>query len=100
MLALGTADMAENFDSGSQCAALVSLFGSAGDVITVDDGSGFSFNATKSFACVVYSSPSMTQGNSYTITAGSESAVMDFSGGLYYTDVASGQRGGGPGGMR
>ena len=96
VLALGTADMAVNFDSGSQCAALVSLSGSAGDTITVDDGSGFRFTASKSFACVVYTSPSMQQGNSYTITAGSASATADFSSGLYYSDVAAA---GGKGGM-
>ena len=87
VLAIGSTDMAVNFDAGTQCSALVNLSGSAGTVITVNDGSGFSFTASKSFACAVYSSPNMTQGGSYTITAGSASAVMDFSASLYYSDV-------------
>ena len=95
VLALGTADMAVNFNDGTQCAGLVALSGSAGDTVTVDDGSGFTFTATKSFACAVYTSPSLSQGSTYTITAGADSAVMDFSAGLYYADVAS--MGGGPG---
>jgi len=79
--------MAVNFNAGTQCSALVSLTGSEGDVITVDDGSGFSYTATKSFQCAVYSSPALEQGSAYTITAGSSSAEIDFSGGLYYSAV-------------
>ena len=98
VLAIGTADMAVNFDSGTQCSGLVSLSGSAGDTITVSDG--FSFTVSKSFACVVYSSPNLAQGSSYTVTAGSSSATMDFSSGLYYSDVSGmGSFGGGPGGQ-
>lgn len=97
VLAIGSTDMAVNFDTGTQCSALVTLSGSEGTAITVDDGSGFSFTASKSFGCAVYSSPSMTQGSTYTITAGSSSASMDFSSGLYYSDVSSM---GGPGGGR
>lgn len=94
VLAIGSTDMAVNFDSGTQCSALVTLSGEAGTNITVDDGSDLSFTATKSFGCAVYSSPKMTQGNSYIITAGTATAKMDFSSGLYYSDVASR---GGPG---
>ncbi len=71
VLALGSAGMAVNFDSGSQCSALVAISVSAGDTVSVDDGSGFTFTATKSFSCAVYSSPSLRQGESYTLTAGS-----------------------------
>ena len=102
VLALGSAGMAVNFDSGSQCSALVTLSGNAGDVISVDDGSGFTFTATKKFACAVYSSPAMKQGETYHLTAGENSAVMDFTAGLYYADAAAmggfGGRGGFPGG--
>ncbi len=94
VLAIGSTDMAVNFSAGTQCSALVSLSGSAGTKITVEDGSGFTFTATKSFGCIVYSSPKLTKGNSYTITAGSSSAAMDFSSSLYYSNV-SGM--GGPG---
>ncbi len=97
VVAVGSTGMAVNFNDGTQCSALVNLSGSAGDTISVDDGSGFIFTATKSFDCVVYSSPSMTQGNSYTITAGSSTATADFSSSLYYSDVSS--MGGNMGGM-
>ena len=87
VLALGTTGMAVNFDTGTQCSALVTLSGSAGTTVTVDDGSGFSFTASKSFQCAVYSSPYLQKGSSYTITADSSSAVMDFSSSLYYSTV-------------
>ena len=96
VLAIGTSDMAVNFDSGTQCSALVSLSGSEGTVISADDGSDFSFTATKSFTSVVYSSSSMSQGSTYTIKADSESAGIDFSSSLYYSNVSS--MGGGMGG--
>ena len=100
VLAIGSTGMAINFDSGTQCSALVNLSGSAGTTITVDDGSGFTFTASKSFACIVYSSPSLTQGNTYTATADGSSATLDFSSGLYYSTVAGmgGGMGGQPGG--
>ena len=42
----------------------------------------------------------MTQGNSYTLTAGSNTATMDFTSDLYYSDVQSmGMGGRGPGGF-
>lgn len=99
VLALGTADMAVNFDTGTQCSALVNLSGTSGTEISVDDGSGFTFTTTKDFACAVYSSPNMTQGNSYTLTAGSNTASMDFSSSLYYSDVSGGMMGRGNGGF-
>lgn len=102
VLAIGTTDMAINFDSGSQCSGLVALSGSSGTTISVNDGSGFSFTASKSFACAVYSSSYMSKGNSYTITAGSSTATMNFSSGLYYSNISGGMGGGGmtPGGRR
>ena len=89
LIAIGSSGMAVNFDSGTQCSALVSLSGDSGTEITVDDGSGFTFTSTKKFECVLYSSPEMTQENKYTITAGTNSAEADFSSGLYYSDVSS-----------
>ena len=87
VLAIGSSGMAINFDSGTQCSALVSLSGNEGAEITVDDGSGFSFTATKQFACVLYSSPYLTKGNAYVITAGTATAKADFSEGMFYTDL-------------
>ncbi|MBQ6165524.1 MAG: carbohydrate-binding domain-containing protein [Clostridia bacterium] len=87
VLALGSEGMAINFDSGSQCSALVRLSGGEGTTITVDDGSGFTFTTSKSFSTVVYSSPDLAKGKTYTITAGGVGASIDFSKGLYYSDV-------------
>lgn len=98
VLAIGSTGMAINFDSGSQCSGLVKLSGSSGTKISVNDGSGFEFTASKTFACAVYSSPSMSKGNSYTITAGSSSATMSFTSSYIYTQSGIGQGGGGPGG--
>lgn len=97
VLAIGSTGMAVNFDTGSQCSALVQISGDNGTEITVDDGSGFSYKATKTFACAVYSSPSLKEGITYTMKAGSTEATLDFSSGKYYSNVAS--KGGGPGGM-
>lgn len=88
VLALGTSDMAVNFDNGSQCAALVSIPVSAGDAVTVDDGSDFSFTASKSFSCAVYSSESLSQGSSYTLTSGSSMVTLDFTSSQYFSTVS------------
>ncbi len=88
VLAVGAADMAKNFDSGSQCSALVSLSGSSGDTIAVDDGSGFTFAVSRNFSCVVYSSPYLEQGRSYTITAGENMSLIDFSAAQYYSNMS------------
>ena len=90
--------MAINFDSGTQCSALVNLSGQAGTTITVDDGSGFEFTTSKGFQSVVYSSPDMNQGSTYTISAGNATASMNFSSSLYYSEMAGMGGMGGPGG--
>ncbi len=96
VLAIGSADMAINFDSGTQCSALVSVSSENGAEISVNDGSAFSFTASKGFSCAVYSSPNLEQGKSYTLSAGSSSSDMDFSSGLYYSNVSSKNSGGKP----
>ncbi len=93
VLAIGSAGMSVNFDTGTQCSALVTLSGTSGTEISVDDGSDFKYTATKDFSCVVYSSPQLLQGNTYTLTAGSSTATADFSSSLYYSDVSGGMRG-------
>lgn len=90
VLAIGSSEMAVNFSSGSQCSGLVGLSGNSGTTISVNDGSSFSYTATKSFLCLVYSSPSMSKGSSYTVTAGNSSATMNFSSSYYYSNVSSG----------
>ena len=96
VLALGSTGMAINFDTGNQCSGLVKLSGKQGTTISVEDGSGFThtFQSNKSFACAVYSSTHMVKGNSYTIRAGNNSAIMNFTDSYYYSNVSGG--GGGP----
>lgn len=81
LIALGTSSMAENFDSTStQCAFLVTMnsFG-AGETITITDSQGtvlYTGVTVKSANSVVFSSPDLTVGETYTVTNGSISATV------------------------
>ena len=89
VLAIGSSLDTKNFDSGAQCSAFVALSGEAGTTIAVNDGSGFSFETTKNFDCLVYSSPFLKIGNSYRIGAGESFSTVEFSNSYYYSDVVS-----------
>ena len=81
LIALGTSSMAENFGSTStQCAFLVTMnsFG-AGETITITDSQGnvlYTGVTVKSANSVVFSSPDLTVGETYTVTIGSTSATV------------------------
>ena len=81
LIALGTSSMAENFDSTStQCAFLVTMnsFG-AGETITITDSQGnvlYTGVTVKSANSVVFSSPDLVVGETYTVTIGSTSATV------------------------
>lgn len=81
LIALGTSSMAENFGSTStQCAFLVTMnsFG-AGETITITDSQGtvlYTGVTVKSANSVVFSSPDLTVGETYTVTIGSISATV------------------------
>lgn len=81
LIALGTSSMAENFGSTStQCAFLVTMnsFGS-GETITITDSQGnvlYTGVTVKSANSVVFSSPDLTVGETYTVTIGSSSATV------------------------
>ena len=68
VLAIGSAEKAKNFRQGGQYSRLEPVSGKAGDVISTDDGSGVTLTATKSFSCVIYSSPTFTAENSIRVT--------------------------------
>ena len=68
VLAIGSAEKAKNFKDGTQYSRLETVSGEAGDVISTDDGSGVTLTATKSFGCVIYSSPTFNSGSSITVT--------------------------------
>ena len=81
LIALGTSSMPENFGSTStQCAFLVTMnsFG-AGETITITDSQGtvlYTGVTVKSANSVVFSSPDLTVGETYTVTIGSTSATV------------------------
>ncbi len=81
LIALGTSSMAENFGSTStQCAFLVTMnsFGT-GETITITDSEGnvlYTGLTVKSANSVVFSSPDLTVGETYTVTIGSSSATV------------------------
>jgi len=81
LIALGTSSMTENFGSTStQCAFLVTMnsFG-AGETITITDSQGtvlYTGVTVKSANSVVFSSPDLTVGETYTVTIGSTSATV------------------------
>ena len=81
LIALGTSSMAENFGSTStQCAFLVTMnsFG-AGETTTITDSQGnvlYTGVTVKSANSVVFSSPDLTVGETYTVTIGASSATV------------------------
>lgn len=81
VLAIGAAGMADTFGSTStQCAFQVTVQGvSAGDEIVITDSRGIELmrhTALKAFASVVFTSPELTIGETYTVTAGGQSVQI------------------------
>ncbi len=81
ILAIGSSGMAETFGSSStQCSFMVTLSSwSAGDTITITDSEGnvlFTHDAAKTGNCIIFSSEDLVQGETYTVTAGSQSTTI------------------------
>lgn len=99
VLALGASGMAESFDNSStQCSFRYNLSASysAGDEIVITDASGkelFRHTAVKSGNSVVFTSPDLAQGSTYTLKAGSQTAEITLD------SVATGGGSGGFGGF-
>lgn len=96
IIALGASDMAEGFgDTSTQCAFLVTTNTyTAGQTITIADSKGnviYTSETTRSGSSVVFSSPDLTVGETYTITIGSMTATVSQTA----TVVGSGFSGGG-----
>ncbi len=95
VLALGSSGMAEGFASSSeQCSFMVTMTSSfsAGDALTITDSNGnviYQYTVVKSGSSVVFSSPDLTLGETYTLTVGSRSAEVTLS------SVSTTARGGG-----
>ncbi|MCD7862554.1 MAG: carbohydrate-binding domain-containing protein [Lachnospiraceae bacterium] len=103
VLALGSSGMAETFSSSSeQCSFMCSMSTfSSGDALTITDADGtviYQYTVTKSGSSVVFSSPELKQGETYTLTVGSQSAEITLSSTSTTTSGSSGM-GGGMGGQ-
>ena len=102
-VAVGSSQMAENFDLATQGAALVSLNGSANTPLTLTDQQGTALitcTPSKTYQCAVVSCPQMVQGGSYTLSAGNATTTFTLNE-LVYSQITGGMGmpGGGPGGM-
>ena len=97
--ATGTVGMAQTFgDSSTQASMLIALSpDSTPCTITVLDADGtelFSWDSTKNFSSVLFSSPELEQGAAYTVTAGSNSAEVTLDTISYRADGIGGGMGG------
>lgn len=93
LMASGSTGMAQGLGDGStQPSMLVSLSGSAGDTIALNTTDGetlASYTPSKSFSCVVISTPALEQGSSYTVSAGASTTTVALDS-LIYSDVSTG----------
>ncbi len=98
-IAAGSSQMAMNFTSATQGAALVNVGKqSAGSAVTLTGANGetlLTFSPEKEYESVLLSCPALLQGESYSLTAGSHTSQLTFDDLL----VGSGAMGGMPGGQ-
>ncbi len=102
LVAAGASGMAQNFGSGStQGVMMVTVnSGTAGSTITLTDSDGnvlLAWQSEKAYSSVVISCPEITQGQTYTLTAGSSSTQVTMSS-LVYSSSGMGGMGGNMGG--
>lgn len=82
VLAIGASGMAEGFGRDSEQCSFIESFSqtlSGGTQITVSDENGvvvFEYTSAKSFNSVVFSSPQLMPGGTYTLTAGEQSKTV------------------------
>ena len=100
-IGLGAASMAQNFSASSTQGVIMVTTGNqaVGTLVQLTDGSGnvlLSHTADQSFACVILSHPSITQGGTYTLTIGDSSTEITMTSTVY---GGSGGMGGGKGKM-
>lgn len=73
VIMVGSSGMAQSFTSGTQAFAFANVSGKAGDSLAICDNEGnviASFTASKSFATVLVSCPSFTEGSEYSLAMG------------------------------
>lgn len=84
VLGTGSGGKIRNFNAGTQPAALMYFPSAGGDTLSVNDGTGWSVGIERSFVCVIYSSPGLKEGETYTVTYGDKTQEFSFADGLYY----------------
>ena len=102
-VAAGASQMAQNFGSSSTQGTMLVTVSSqqAGSTISLSDSSGqeiLSWQADKAFDAVLISCPEITEGSTYTLTAGSSETEVTMSSLVYGSSGEMGGMGGGPGG--
>ena len=102
-MAAGVSQMAQNFGSSSTQGTMLVTVSSqqAGSTIALSDSSGreiLSWQADKAFDSVLISCPEITEGSTYTLTAGSSETEVTMSSLVYGSSGEMGGMGGGPGG--
>ena len=82
VLAVGASGMAESFESHSAQCSFIKTFSetmSAGTLISISDESGktiFEHTSAKTFSSIVFSSPELVLGKTYTITVGTQTDTI------------------------
>jgi hypothetical protein len=95
LVAVGSAGMAEGVDAGSSQAAIQALLGSTqavGTVIHIEASDGnpvLTFEPTKEYASIVFSSPDLDAGTTYDIYLGGTADGVD-TGGVYEAGAVTG----------
>lgn len=106
MIAAGMSGMAQGFSDSSTQYSILNHFStalSAGDAIALKDSSGktiVSYSPAKSYSSVVISSPELTKGETYLLSAGSQSETLTLSSVVTSNGSGGMGPGGNPGGRR
>ena len=87
-IGVGASSMAQNFSSSTTQGVIMVNTGTqaAGTLVQLTDASGavlLSYTAEQSFACVILSHPSITQGATYTLTIGSSATEITMDSTVY-----------------
>ena len=103
IIAAGASGMAENFTSGTQGSMLVTVDTQNGGDISLTDSNGnvlVSWTAQKAFNSVLISTPEISGGETYTLTAGDYTETITMDSLIYGSGMGmGGMNGGMPGGM-
>ena len=98
VVAAGSSGMAQNFGTSStQGSILVTFSGGSTEQVTLTDSSGTvlaSFAPAKRYSCVVVSAPSVAEGGTYTVTAGTQTQTVTMSSLIYGGGMGFGNMGG------